>query len=526
MDQNQQTTARGGLNHFVFWPPFLLLLASVLLSGLNGKLFNEVIGQARTWVVVNFGWLFTICAFSAVMLCIYICFSSFGNVRLGGRNAKPLMSRLNWFAITICTTIAVGILLWATAEPISHYLNPPLSSGIEGRTPAAATFAMSTMYLHWTFTPYAIYCVASLAFAFSLYNMKKPFSLGSPLTAIFGDAVSGRAGNLIDAVCLFSLVAGMAATLGGGILIIASGLHRLWNVIPANSIVLWAIIGIVIIATFIISSASGLMNGIRILSTINTYALLGLALFVFICGPTLFILGFGLESFGNYLTSFFEMNLFTGQAADDDWPQRWTIFYWAVWLAWTPVTACFLGQIAYGRTVREFMVVNFIFPSLFCGAWMAIFSGTALYLEMNQLSPLAKTLQDSAGGEQAVTFALFEQLPLPLLLIIFYVMNTFVCYVTSADSNTTAMANISSKGITLEANEASVWIKVVWGVTVGVVAWVMITFLGGTDGIKMISSLGGFPAAILVLLTTISLVKIVFQHETLNRVDASENEVN
>lgn len=435
------------------------------------------------------------------------------------------MSRWNWFAITICTTIAVGILLWATAEPLYHYDSPPESKNIASKSHESAQFAMATMYLHWTFTPYAIYCVASLMFAFAYYNMKKPFSLGSPLTPLFGDSVSGNAGKVIDAICLYSLVAGMAASLGGGILIIAGGLNYLSPSIPGKSPVVWAGIAGVIIATFVISSVTGLLRGIRLLSMINTYALFALALFVLITGPTIFIFSFGLESFGIYLTQFFEMNLYNDSLSSLDpdkksWTHSWTIFYWAVWLAWTPITACFLGRISYGRTVREVMMVNFVLPSLFGAAWMAIFSGTALHMEMTG-SGLLEVLIPADGSTartESVAYALFERLPLSTLLIVFYVASTFICFVTSADSNTTAMAALSSEGITPENSEGGFLTKIVWGVTVGAVAWVMISF-ADIEGIKIISNLGGLPALFLVLLVNAALIRVVWNHQRYNVID-------
>ncbi len=526
----------GSLNHLVFWPPFLLLMAVVVLNFTSPAKFKEITNGARDWILINFGWLFTVCAFVAVLLCLYICFSKFALVKIGGAKAKPLMSLWNWFSITICTTIAAGILFWATAEPIYHFHGPPTAAGVEAETPAAATFAMSTMFLHWTFTPYAIYAVVSLTFAFSYYNMKQPFSLGATVAPLVGSDYAKKAGSLIDAICLYALVAGMAGALGSGIMAIGGGLNWLFGV-PSN-LWTWGVVAIVIVVCFIISSATGLMKGIRILSDINVKALMGLAVVGFVFGPTLFILNLGLESFGVYLSNFFEMNLFNGvlseQAAVDQtqaegkslgiWSHSWTIFYWAVWLAWAPVSACFLGRIAYGRTVKEFMLINFILPSLFGIAWMAVFSGTALHMEMNGIADLFAVVNDksSAGGAEFVTYKVFETFPFALGVIAFYVVSLFICFVTSADSNTTAMAAISSTGISPENPEGNVVVKIAWGATVGVVAWVMISFAGGADGvegIKIIATLGGFPAALLFVFVIGSLIRIVLKHEELNIVD-------
>ena len=514
-------TSATALNHLVFWPPFLLLLVAVALNFLspdttdeNGNkvsgAFSTAIDTANTWVLDHFSWLFSLCAFLALVLCIWICFSRFAKVRIGGSKAEPLMSMWNWFSITICTTIAIGILFWSTAEPITHYNVLPGEIAEPG-TPAAATFALSTMYLHWSFTPYAIYCVASLMFAFAYYNMKKPFSLGSTVSPLLGSWATGKGGNIIDAVCLYALVAGMSAALGTGILMLGAGLNDIAG-IPSNATV-WALIAFSIVATFVVSSATGLMQGIRILSDINTKLLMLLAVVALLCGPTIWILSQSGTSLLDYAIHFVPRNM---QFFPEKWGKNWTVFYWAVWLAWAPITACFLGRISYGRTVREFMLVNFIFPSLFAIAWMSIFSGTALHQEINGAA-LYEVMEE--GGTAAVSYAVFKQFPLPIAVTIFYMVSAFVCFVTSSDSNMSAMASISSTGISPENPEGNQWLKIVWGATVGTVAWVMISLTGGTDGIKILSNLGGFPAALLELMIIGSLVRVVLFHDRLSAVE-------
>ena len=168
------------------------------------------------------------------------------------------------------------------------------------------------------------------------------------------------------------------------------------------------------------------------------------------------------------------------------------------------------------------MLINFILPALFGLAWMAVFSGTALNMEMvGDDFPLSKVLNDTSasGGPEFVTYKVFETFPLTVGVIGFYVLSLFICFVTSADSNTTAMAAISSTGISPENPEGNIVVKVIWGATVGIVAWVMISFAGGVEGIKIISTLGGFPAAILFLVVIGALVRVVLSHEKLDVVD-------
>ncbi|MEM9940341.1 MAG: BCCT family transporter, partial [Planctomycetota bacterium] len=513
MNQSKTTEALDTkLNHAVFWPPFILLMAAVFLNfsspdrvGDDGKVvlgsFTTVVSGANDWILNHFGWLFSTCAFLSVCVCLLICMtrfwkSGFGNVRIGGKDAKPIMSLWNWFAITICTTIAVGILFWSTSEPIRHLLAPPQFAGVEPGSRQAAVFSLSTMYLHWAFTPYALYAVASLTFAFAYYNMEKPFSLGSAVTPIFGNWSTGKAAWAIDAVCLYALVLGMAAALGTGIMMLAGGLNDLMG-IPSNPLT-WGIISASIVVTFVISSATGLMKGIRILSDINSKFLMALILLPLIFGPTIFLISLGSESLLDYGLQFFQRNLFLiqtdGQTSiliPDGWGKEWTVFYWAVWMAWAPITACFLGRISYGRTVNEFMLINFLAPSLFAIGWMTFFSGTAIYYQMENIVDL-KTVIDSKGYE-AASYEVFRQFPLAIVIILFYMTSAFICFVTSSDSNMSAMASISSSGITPENPEGKKWLKIVWGTAVGLVAWIMISFAGGEEGIKKLSNLGGFP---------------------------------
>ncbi len=133
--------------------------------------------------------------------------------------------------------------------------------------------------------------------------------------------------------------------------------------------------------TFVLSAASGLQKGIARFSSLNAVLLLILGVFAFIAGPTIFSLALGVESFGVFIDNFFTKSLFTGTAGEDQWPQWWSIFYWAVWFSWAPVAALFLGKISCGYTVREFLRVNLLYPALFASVWILIFSGTALYYQ-------------------------------------------------------------------------------------------------------------------------------------------------
>jgi choline-glycine betaine transporter len=89
-----------------------------------------------------------------------------------------------------------------------------------------------------------------------------------------------------------------------------------------------------------------------------------------------------------------------------------------------------------------------------------------------------------------------------------FLFTAFVSFVSTADSNLSAMSGISSAGISPESPESSMFIKIAWGATIGVLAWVMAS-LAQLDGIRMLSSLGGFPAMFLCLAVALAAVRVM-----------------
>ncbi len=496
--------AMRNLKHPVFWPPFLILIASVSYSLIDSEGFIKNASALNSFLLDKFGWLYSISTLGFFGIVVWIYFSPIAKVRIGGKNAKPFLTKWRWFSITLCTTIATGILFWGTSEPLYHLHAPPEGLGIQPNSIESMRFAMSTLFMHWTLIPYGIYTAAGLLFALVYYNLKRPFSLGSMLYPIFGQRVEGNIGKTIDAICLYSLVAGMASSLGTGILTIAGGLNTLYDI--ESSTLILTIITLVIVATFVLSAISGLMKGIQLLSDWNIKAFIGLAIFVFICGPSLFILKIGVEGIGEFFQTFFQRSLYVGLSPEDNWAESWTIFYWANWLAWAPVSALFLGRLSLGYTVREFIHFNLIFPCIFGAVWMMIFGGTSLHLDYFGVdSPIYAILQNE--GIENVAFAILGDLPFPKIVSFIFLIIIFLSFVTASDSNTSAMSGLSSTGISPDSPEPSLLIKIIWGVTIGAISLIMITN-SGIEGVKMASNLGGFPAMFFMILAAWALVKL------------------
>lgn len=498
-----QSAKNEKLKHLVFWPPFLLLAGVVIASFVNFKAFSAVMNAAVGWVFLNLGWLFQSGSMILVFVLIYVYFSPLGKIKIGGPDAIPLLSHFQWWAVTLCTGIAVGVLFFGTAEPVYHVSAPPTSLGINPFSPESAIFAMSTAYLHWSFTAYAIYTLPSILFAFVYYNMKNPFSISSTLYPLMGERCYGRFGQLVDAACLFFIAAGMAASVGNGTLSIGGGLENLFGI--KSGPVSWGIITLVIVATFVFSSITGLSKGVKWLSDINAKIFLGILVFVAVVGPTAYCLNLGTEGLGSYLGDFFQKSMFTGAAAGDTWAQWWTIFYWASYYVWAPVSAVFFGRIGYGYTIRQFIVTNFVLPSFFAIAWFTFFSGSTIHMMLVEKIGLAQIMADK--GVEGLAYAFFSNYPLAMITIPLFIFTMFLSIVTGSDAMTSSMGGLCSTGISPDSPEPKSWLKILWGVLIGLIGWVMLSFRG-LDGLKMTDIFAGSLAIFLIIAMAFSLVKV------------------
>ena len=488
----------------VFLVPWILALFTIALNFISGEAFNSAIMTITNFILDDFSWLFSLMAFVCVILIIAAYFTPFGNVRIGGSHAKPMMNMSNYVWIVLCTIMAAGILLWACAEPLYHYYGPPAS--IEPESPEAIEFIFKDIFLEWTFTPMCIYGVPAILFAFLFYNAKKDYSIGNMLYPTLNYDTAKKVSPVVDVICLLALVCGMAASMGSAVFLVASGSESLTNGAISSGVTTWIIVGVIIVAAFIISAVSGIMKGIRILSTINSRIYICLGIFVFLFGPTFYILNQTIEGFGAYITDFAKQSLFLSAGDGDKWAMWWPVFYWCNWMAWMPVTSTFLGRISKGYSVKEAIRVIIVFPALFSVLWLGLFSASSLYYEL-----AGAGINDAmtAGGTAAATYAVLQQMPISVITILVFLIIVFISFVTASDSNTNAMSGLCTQGLSAEDTESPTWLKIVWGATIGVMCLVFVCAFQTTDALKYLSNLGGFPVVFLLIFIVISFIKVM-----------------
>lgn len=504
------------INYKVFLPPAILLVVAVIFGLINPELFGKAASATLSFTIAKFGWFYTLGSTFLLCFCLWAGFSRYGDVKLGGPKAVPELSVYTWWAISICAGIAIGIVFWGVAEPMAHYTNPPPFLHVEGKSLAAGETALRYAFFHWTFHTYGIYVSAAICIAFAFYNTKKPFKVSSSLFPLIGNRIGGNWGHFVDGLSIFAIVGGVGTSLGFGTMQIASGLDFLWGIKSSGTI--WLLIILCLTACYTISSYSGLQKGIKFLSRNNIRLYFILMVFLLVAGPTIHILENTLSAVGDYVSNIVQMSLFLDPMEKSGWPGTWSNFYWAWWLAFAPVVGLFLARLAYGRTIRELVLVNLIGPALFGIAWFGLFGSSAIYLDHFQNAGIGEIIK--ASGNEVSLYALFQQLPFSGVTIILGVLAICISFITLADSMTSTIAAMTTKGFgeTRTEKEPPARMKIFWGFVMGLLSYVLLVS-GGASALQTSVIVCGLPILVLQIFMAIAHIKAMRNLDTFDKVN-------
>jgi choline/glycine/proline betaine transport protein len=386
----------------------------------------------QNFITDKFGWLFIILVNLALLLCIYLAMSRYGDIRLGAQTETPQYSLFSWIGMLFSAGIGIGLVYWGTAEPLYHFMAPPLG---EAETIEAAKQAMSISFLHWGLHAWAIYTIVALALAYFHFRRGLPLSIRSTLYPLLGEKIYGRWGHTVDILAVFGTMFGVVTSLGLGVMQINSGLENLFGI--PNSLTVQFIIIAFVTALACGSLMLGLDKGIKRLSDINMGFTGVLLAFMVILGPTLFIFDSFIENIGNYVVAMIPLSTWGEAYSNTDWQSGWTIFYWAWWVSWAPFVGVFIARISRGRTIREFVLGVLLIPMLILFFWFTTFGGVAIHMELlaaldpAMASPgLVEAVQADTGS---AIFKLVEYYPFAKPITLLIVIMIVLWFVTSSD---------------------------------------------------------------------------------------------
>lgn len=465
-----------------------LIVGFVIWGAVSTESLTTVSTAALNTVVTYGGWIFTLLAAIVLLFLLYVGFSRYGRIPLGKDGEEPAYSMGSWIAMLFAAGMGVGLIFFGVYEPVTYYMTPPPGRA-EAESFHAMHSAMAQTIFHWGLQAWAIYALVGAAVGYAAYRRGRPLLM----SAIFGQrAHLTVGGRLIDMFAIVGILFATSASLGLGTLQIGSGLQIVTGMGRVGNGVLIAIIA-VLTCVFLVSAVSWVAKGIRLLSNFNMVLAAVVAFFLFVAGPTVFLLNFIPSVVGTYFAEMFQMLALSASWGPEaeDFMRSWTLFYWAWWVSWAPFVGVFVARISRGRTLRQYVSVVLLAPTVICVLAFSIFGGTAIWLQRSG------TDVAGAASPEDMLFRVLDALPFSQVTPIAIMVLLAVFFITSADSATLVMASMSQQG----KPEPDRKIVIFWGVALAGVAAVMLA-VGGSDalqGLQDLVTVAALPFAIILL---------------------------
>ena len=482
-------------------PTAVLVLGFVGVAALAPRWLGDILKDANTSVVNDLGWYYSLIVAGFVAFALLVAFGPYGNITLGKDDDPPAYSLVSWFAMLFAAGMGIGLVFWGVAEPLSHYASPP--PGTPADTPDAekAQAAMTTSFLHWGLSAWAVYIVVGLAIAYTVHRKGRKVSLRWALEPLFGRHVRGWRGDVVDVFAIVGTLFGVAASLGFGASQFSAGLEHL-GILQSN---IWVLMVVIVIITSLATCSvlSGLDRGIKWLSNTNLVLAAVLAIAVLVLGQPLFVLREFVQTIGDYMSNFVSLSFRTlpyQGAPGETWLGSWTTYYWGWWISWSPFVGIFIARISRGRTVREFVMGVLAVPALVTFLWFSIMGGTALW---QQLYGPGNIVSDGKVNSVTALFEVLNHLPANTVLVVGFLILLVIFFVTSADSAAFVVDMIATGG---EQNPP-VLTRVMWAVLGGGIAAVLLW--GGASSGDLTAGLGALQTMTILAAAPFSVVMVL-----------------
>lgn len=467
--------------------------------------FESVVNRSLNWIDNNIAWFYNLLMIGFFVVCIWLAFSKFRNIKLGSDDSKPEFSNISWFSMLFSAGIGIGLVFWGISEPLAHYLNP---MGLEGATQEAKIFAFKKTFLHWGISAWSCYAILALCIAYMHFRRGKPALISSLFIPLIGeDRVNGPIGKFIDILTIFATIGGIVTSLGMGTLQINSGMNYLFGV-PETKFVQISII-VVITVLFLISACTGVNKGIKYLSNLNMLLAVLLMIAAIIVGPT----GKMVSNFAQSIVAYGQELLTSNNNIfrNGEWYKSWTLFYWGWWIAWAPFVAIFIARVSKGRTIKEFLLGVLLVPAGFSLVWFSVFGTMGIEAPLDIAKIASKKVETAF-------FVVFEQYPVGYAISILAIILLFSFFITSADSATYVLAMIASNGDNNPKNVRKITLGIVQsGLTIGLL------FAGGLKMVQNASILMALPFGIIMMLAVISFIKALYRWEIITKTKLESN---
>lgn len=478
-------------------------LSVVFLSVIALAMYSEqsiaVAQKLMEWSTSLFAGPVLLFTFFAVLFVFILAFSKYGKIKLG--ESKPEYGTATWIFMFILAGLGSSTLYWGFLDWAYYYQTPGLN--IPPHSPEALKHSVPYTMFHWTISAWSIYALASITVCYSFHVRKnKGLSLASIIESITGfksTGVVGRSIDLLFILCMFGALTISLVLTAVTFTNILSGLTGIPNTFITNAVIVLAVS-----ILFALSSYVGMDSGMKRLSSMVCFAVMGYALYVFMVGPTQFMVNNTITSIGLMFSNFVSMSLFTDPLGDGKFTREWTVFYWLWWTSYAPGVALFVTRVSKGRTIKEVILAMVLGGSAGMWFYFGVFENYSIYHFINGTVNVPEILS-TQGGEVAIA-QLLDLLPAGTLMMWIFLGIMVIFLAAHMDAVGYAVSATCSRGLQ-EGQDPSPNVRLFWCLMLTLVPLAMIFSKAPLDTMKAATIITALPFILIILVQTYGLIR-------------------
>lgn len=475
--------------------PFIGMAVLCLLFILTPDASKHILESIRHFIGDDCGLYYAILGVGVFGLTIWVAFSKYGKVRLGSQE-RPQYGDFMWGAMIFTSALAADILFYSLCEWAMYASDSHVKSMGEMQL-WAPTFPL----FHWGPIAWCFHIMLAVCFGFMMHVRKRNRQCFSEACRpLFGKKMDGLLGKVIDIIAILAMLAGIATTFSLATPLLSAAICKVLGI--SNSIGLTIVILIVIAFIYTLAVLFG-MKGISKLAKWCMYFFFAfLAYVLFLGGETRFILETGFQSLGNLAQNFFGLATYMDPLRENSFPQNWTLYYWAYWMAWTIGTPFFIGLISKGRTIKNTILGGYGWALAGTFTSFIILGNYGLAQQMRHGLDVVGFI-DNGGTYYDAILRILGTLPLPEVAMTLLVVTMVMFYATSFDTLTMIAASYSYKYISPEEEPAKA-VRTFWALMFILLPIGLIFSENSMYGLQSVSIIAAFPVGIVIVLMIVS----------------------
>ena len=500
MMNKKKTNTKGTIDWMITLVPLGIVIALCILFFLLPEQSNAILSQIRFFFGDTFGTYYLVIGLGIFLLSLYIAGSKYGDIVLGEKGEKPKYSFFSWGAMMFTCGLAADILFYSFSEWVLYATDPHLEE-----MGSIQEWAGVYPLFHWSFIPWGFYLVLAVAFGFMLHVRKRNRQKYSEACRpILGKCTDGWAGRIIDLLAVFALLAGTATTFSVATPLMATIIEELFHITVSRTVIN-VIILLITCAVYTYSLLHG-FKGISRLANICIYLFFGLlAVVLLFGGETRYIIETGLTSLGTMIQNFIGLSTYTDPLRTSNFPQNWTIYYWAYWMVWCVAAPFFIGSISRGRTVRQTILGGYAFG---VGSTLVSFIILGNYSMGMQVTGkadfIAQYLKD--GDLYGMIVSMIKTMPCAPVIMVVVLLTMIAFYATSFDSIALTASCYSYRKLE-EGEQPHRGIQLMWCLLLIALPIALLFAESSMSNLQSVSIVAAFPIGVVILLIAGSFLK-------------------